>query len=236
MENTVETMVEQMLKTSTGTSILDSGSAYGRNWQRNQTRDFKSEPACEVEIREYEGKPEIDVTYNVYHYLVNMLEYDDDCEYLQNKFNALADLPENEDAGWVALMETLADKYDNQGTTNTYNYDNLISQVLQYTAFKFDDNDYILLQIHQGCDVRGGYTKPQVFKVVDTDYFTLAQTDINAGCKNGHYWSSDDAGCNFWFDGCSSNKVDINTAKVSEGKLLCPVCNEVIQFSVTEQF
>jgi hypothetical protein len=62
MENTVETMVEQMLKTSTGTSILDSGSAYGRNWQRNQTRDFKSEPACEVEIREYEGKPEIDVT------------------------------------------------------------------------------------------------------------------------------------------------------------------------------
>jgi len=34
-------LISKMLKEPTGVSYLDSGSAYGRNWQRNKTVDFE---------------------------------------------------------------------------------------------------------------------------------------------------------------------------------------------------
>lgn len=48
-------------------------------------------------------------------------------------------------------------------TVNTYNGENLVDQILQYTLFSNDSGEYVALQIHGGCDVRGGYTKPRVF-------------------------------------------------------------------------
>jgi len=40
----------EMLQENTGRSILDSGDYYGRHWQRNQGRDFESEPEGKLEF------------------------------------------------------------------------------------------------------------------------------------------------------------------------------------------
>ena len=53
-------------------------------------------------------------------------------------------------------------------TFNTYNGESDLSQVLQGSRIKiFVDGqyeDYYLIQIHNGCDVRGGYTDAKLFK------------------------------------------------------------------------
>ena len=52
---------------------------------------------------------------------------------------------------------------------NTYNFECNIERVLQYCFFEYRDEPYISLQLHNGCDVRGGYTIPVVFHY-DGDY------------------------------------------------------------------
>ena len=48
---------------------------------------------------------------------------------------------------------------------NTYDGDSDLSQVLQGAWLEDADGDtYLLLQIHGGCDVRGGYTDAKLFK------------------------------------------------------------------------
>jgi len=227
-----------MLKENTGTNFLDSGGAYGRNWERNQTRRFDKEPACEVEVSD-NG---VMIGYNIYHYLNNFLEYTPECKRLEAQFNALADLPENKGESWLAIMETFAAQFTSYGTTNSYNYDNILSQVIQYTMFSLTDDEYdvfVLLQIHGGCDVRGGYTKPRIFKVLDRDYFLMAQSDVNAYCpKCKANWMSDDSGYNWYYDGSTAKEpADKQWDKVilKDGKALCP-CGGIIEFRVNEDF
>ena len=51
---------------------------------------------------------------------------------------------------------------------NTYNGGSDLSQVLQGAWLEDADGDtYLLLQIHGGCDVRGGYTDAKLFKTSD---------------------------------------------------------------------
>ena len=219
-----------MLKENTGSHFLDSGGAYGRNYERNQARDFSQEPACQVDIQGDEAM----ISYNLYHYLNNYLEYTPECAKLEAQFKAMADLPENRDTHWLALMETFADRFTNFGTTNTYNEETILSQVIQYTEFSLTDDEYdvyILLQIHGGCDVRGGYTAPRIFKVVDRDYFIMGRVNVDAWCPKCHNnWMSDDGGFHWWFDGCSAPGPEFT---IKDDKALCS-CGHEVTFSVRE--
>jgi len=253
--DSVESIIASMLKENTGTHFLDSGGAYGRHWQSNQTKDFSKEPACQVTADEYG----IEIDFNVYHYLTAYLDHDEVCQHLESKLDKFAELPENADKCWLELMEDFADQFTSYGTTNTYNYDNLLSQVLQYTMFSLTDDEYdvyILLQIHGGCDVRGGYTKPRIFRVTERDYFIIAQSDVWARCdKCNHSWDSDDCGYH-WYVGEPSNpepipdnqgtmlldqvevkpiKHDWSEVKVVDKKVVCP-CGGTIDFMVKESY
>jgi len=55
-------------------------------------------------------------------------------------------------------------------THNTYNGHGThgLSQVLQGTNVGGPYADYVFMQVHQGCDVRGGYTGPRVYTVWDS--------------------------------------------------------------------
>jgi len=46
---------------------------------------------------------------------------------------------------------------------NTYNGDSDLSQTLQGSTLTINDEYYYLIQIHGGCDVRGGYTDAKLF-------------------------------------------------------------------------
>lgn len=168
-----ERVISHMLKENTGRHMLDSGGAYGRNWERNQDRDFKSEPASKGRFvyRQYGDKPaywEIEYEINVFHYLSEYLAYDRGMtRRFKRATQAFTDQP------WLELMCEWAEEM-HQGrrkpeTFNSYNGPSHLSQVIQAVSFTVNDIGYVLLQIHGGCDVLGGYTEPRVFRILGGD-------------------------------------------------------------------
>lgn len=161
---TTEEVLKDLLTEDTGKHFLDSGGDNGRHWQRNKDRDFDKEPIVVPEF--YNGELEY-VTVNVYHYLKEVLELDDLCYCINNGIQTCHTI------GWVGditdewMDETLR-LYDWEwkgNEWNTYNGESNLSQVLQGRFFVVDDEPYVMLQIHQGADVRGGYTQPKCFKL-----------------------------------------------------------------------
>lgn len=154
-----------MLIENTGTHFLDSGGAYGRAWERNQGKtieDFE----CEPEERWVYDKRfnSLDRTVSVFHYL-SQLETDWVCDY----FNAMGcpDWDAEEVYGvskaqWDWLNSKCEVEIDY--AFNTYNGDSDLSQILQGSWLVINDEHYLLLQIHGGCDARGGYTDAKLFK------------------------------------------------------------------------
>lgn len=155
-----------MLTENTGVALCDSGGIYGRHWEENQGRDLASfEDAPEAEIVSY-GEDEFGwIKIDLFHYLESRVQFDSE---LDEEFAKFADLPENKNEGWLYLMEEFAEsKSDNarSETFNSYNAETLLSQTIQGTVFEMGEDWYVLLQIHGGCDVRGGYTAPHVFRI-----------------------------------------------------------------------
>jgi len=163
---TTKEIIYNMLTENTGMHMLDSGGAYGRNWERNQVKtiqDFESEPE---ETYTYSKQwNELERTVSVFHYL-SQLDTDEICD----EFNSM---PCND---WDAIsvfhgvsaeqwdwLNTIGD-VQVLNTFNTYNSDSDLSQILQGSWIEINDEQYLLLQIHGGCDARSGYTNAKLFK------------------------------------------------------------------------
>jgi len=171
-------LVYAMLTENTGRHMLDSGGAYGRNWERNQAKtieDFDNEQEQTIEKSEWIDKDEkvhteYERTVSVFHYL-SELKLDHVCD----KFNELnTDCKDWEGDFGYGVSQAGADFLELVGmeskdeSFNTCNGDSDLSQVLQGAWLEDADGDtYLLLQIHGGCDVRGGYTDAKLFKTSD---------------------------------------------------------------------
>lgn len=168
----MENIVYEMLTTSTGSALCDSGDAYGRHWERNQKRsmgEFKNEPEISFKIPEDATiSKEIEYTISVFHYLTKQLDLDQLCD----EFNAL---PCKEWDGDIYGVSSKQEKWlEKKGlktvgnSWNTYNSESSLSQNLQGVYLSSDGTDipdYALIQIHQGCDIRVGYTDAKLFKL-----------------------------------------------------------------------
>jgi hypothetical protein len=98
-------------------------------------------------------------------------------------------------------------------TVNTYNEDNLLDQVLLFTYFELRAGAgrggcvgvYVVLQVHGGCDVRGGYTRPRVFRVTRDEGVEIFDyrrgTIFCRGGEHSHRWTTDDGGAHWYFEG-----------------------------------
>ena len=198
----------EMLQENTGRSILDSGDYYGRHWEQNQGADFEAQPEGRLEFWQRNGELDILPVVNVYHFLKDRLEYNPELderyrEYAEREALRL-DLPSAR-----AFVESIDGKGiygDDSGpvVVNTYNGEDLLSQILQYVYWSDDDGAHVMLQIHGGCDARGGYTTPVAFDVADydgTSIFDNARASIY--CDDcGKHWDADN-GCHWLPDGCS---------------------------------
>jgi len=165
-------LVYEMLTENTGRHMLDSGGTDNRGWQKNQKKtlqDFENESE---ETYEFDAKyKEIYRKVNVFHYLTNNLEIDEICE----RFNSLQNAFNNWDADGEVYgvsfqaFEYLKNNFDIevQRGWNTYNGDSDLSQILQGANLTINDEEYILIQIHNGVDARGGYTDAKLFKCDD---------------------------------------------------------------------
>lgn len=267
--NSTEKKIISMLKENTGAHFLDSGGAYGRNWERNKKINFSKTPAVDIDIipdsKDKSKLSELLVTYNIYHYLKNFLELNQQTKILNNQFTKFLNLKKNDDKYYPEIMENfireiIKDDCLPGEITNTYNYDNILSQILQYAIFTTNEIDYfIILQIHGDCDARGGYTRPYIFQVLDYDYFMLAQFDVNLYCTgkknvikggfdfekgNNQPLKSDTIQCqNNWYcgytwysDGCSNDSKPLidHTYIDKNNQLRCKECNGLIQTNVIE--
>jgi hypothetical protein len=156
----------EMFTENTGRHMLDSGSAYGRAWERNAgmvASDFLARPTVRYDA-EYGGF-ELDM----FHFLNERLTY---VPTLTADFTAFdADRPDDSWSDnmneWLDMLGVPAeggDFYsDARWDFNTYNSDNLLSGTFQGVKFGYEGNEYFALQIHGGCDVRGGYTAYKIF-------------------------------------------------------------------------
>jgi len=162
---TISTQIEEMLKENTGVHFMDSGGDDGRAWQRNQGTNFEKEPRVSYEI--WNG--DLDETVSTYHYLTEVLDVDDFSEEVNEYLNEMSE--QGEDTHWAQeCWELVKERFDVVAVGdlfNTYNYEYNLSQILQGQIFWNNDNDtpYVLLQIHGGADVRGGYTSARCFEL-----------------------------------------------------------------------
>lgn len=197
--DTTTDKLAEMLQENTGRNFLDSGNHYGRNWEHNQGTDFEKEPEGRLEFWQCDGELEILPVINVYHFLKDRLEYNPELdkryrEYVEQEALQL-DFCSAE--SFVNTLDGKGIYGDESGplTINTYNGEDLLSQIIQYVYWTDDDGDaHVMLQIHGGCDARGGYTTPVAFDAADydgTSIFNNARASICCdNCKK--HWYTDD--------------------------------------------
>lgn len=180
-----------MITTNTGIEMMDSGGDNNRHWQRNQEKyktieDIEKEPEVSYDkITTEKTSEDILFSVNIFHYLQNVLELDILC----NEYNEIkcGDWDGEiygvsiEQKKWLDAHNLVAGD-----GWNTYNGDCHLSQTLQGTnltrpenSSNFEYPDYVLIQIHQGADVRGGYTDAKLFKMVDGEYLN-STPDVHA--------------------------------------------------------
>lgn len=182
-DKTAQTLFE-MFTENTGRHFLDSGGAYGRNWERAQgltLEDFTSAPSANWERN-------FGVTTNAFTYCLSRLTYSKTAEVLTRLLNVweLKDF-ENRNPWSLGDQEEFLEGLgaENLNGFNTYNWDNSLSQTLQGYEFSFGEKLFVLLQVHGGADVRGGYTRPKIFE----------------------------ACCDYWLHGCDSYTLTCNACE-----------------------
>jgi hypothetical protein len=197
MRTEIKQIVYEMLTENTGRSLCDSGGypeydengryvrstqGYGRHWERNKGKtigEFENEEPVSVWLDTWG----IDSSVSVFHHLTSSnLELDDVCEVF-NKLNLLEGIEESEcedlyDVNDLAYKYLKTLGYEIQGNGfNSYNGDSHLTQVIQGEYISINDSIYLVLQIHQGTDVRGGYCTSRLF-LCEEGYITSDYDDF----------------------------------------------------------
>ena len=176
-----EQIVADMLVENTGRHMLDSGGAYGRSWERNQGQTVESFKARSAATIDRYGC----VTLDVFHWLTDRVIYvpDEDAA-----FHEWAQTGEHADEPWLESARIWAEDHNvgDLNTVNTYNGEDFLSQTLQWVEWeqdtKWGSERRLLIQIHGGCDVRGGYTAPRMFKLDDYSEGLWDNADATVYC------------------------------------------------------
>jgi len=181
-------VIKQMFLEKTGTHYLDSGGVFGRGWQLKQAiedDDWMEKPSIRVEIDKYGEEYDFYVRKNTYQFLCEHLTYDIK---MDKKFHEFCNTEENKKEGYYQCMRKFRDYMKEENFMlycgeNTYNGDSCLDEVLQFDILTNESEDYIILQTHNGCDVRGGYSAPHVFSL-DAEEFLCMIHDLCCWCPN----------------------------------------------------
>jgi len=215
-------LVEMALE-DTGKSLLDSGDFYGRHWERNRKlgrRFFLNQPR--VTVRTFEDG-DWEVVKNVVPVLASVLRVTGLSKKLSTEFRKFAERQDN--LTWLDCMEKFAAAKHEPShdlpkpiTVNTANEELNLSQELQFTAFYYRNRAFVLLQLHNGCDVRGGYTVPRLFEL-NSDYWAdlFAELEVWAQCECA--------------SGSDAELWDLKDQWVAQnGRVVCKKCGQPVEF------
>lgn len=135
---------------------------------------------------------------DTFHWLVNRIDYDPALMAKYERWQRVTNFGKDRyDKDWglpliERFLELLGNKADVAGLygdgnpvgINTYNGECELDRTLQFTMFTVEgstflpDGSYVLLQIHGGADVRGGYTDPVLFSCSDEDMFDFDRVEV----------------------------------------------------------
>lgn len=156
---------------------------------------------------------EVLIYIDLYNFLTERLEIDENTKALRKLWDQFIETPAEHDLYWYQnienFMEYLKDLglevtgiygYGDPFSFNTYNDENDLTQDFQAHYFEisgtlqsqdtqdtqeieFYEESFILLEIHNEADIRGGYTNPRIFKTDDGIFnYSLIDKDLNLYC------------------------------------------------------
>ena len=242
--NKTASKVFSMLVENTGRHILDSGGAYGRHFERNQNLTLE---ACLSRPRAYIARGDY-ASVDVFHYIQDTADYTRLAELLDKNYEAYSaqssDQHMEDVENWVESLGGTVTRWE-----NTYNYNAPLSQDIQFALVDFEASELLarigdpltreelaeletlvyggftiaLVQIHGGCDIRGGYTRPVVFEVSEmfglVDYsLTCPSCDVTWSVSN-EYITEAETGEEAKFDeadGCPKCTGDLTADAYNE--------------------
>ncbi len=145
------------------------------------------------------GTPELDlsITRSTFHFLSNTLEFAPELDALFHEWAST-----REDTHWLldmeefpVYLESLDCDIADVSTVNTYNGECILDTTLQWVMFTLDHApedspahewcglQVVLLQTHNGADVRGGYSAPRIFTPVEDIESFLLYNDATISCN-----------------------------------------------------
>lgn len=240
--------IYDMLCENTGMHILDSGGANGRAWQKNSAHpieDFINTP--DVYIKS--GM----VTVDLFHHFDELLVIEERGTNLLHEFASTIENAET----WLEIIESWIDSLDGSVGQSyyTYNGENMFSQDFIGTLVTVEippvneydcsiEDDYIIIQSHNGADARGGFSSPRIFRMSDgmNDTFRTLYEQVDANCVSCSAWFTTSDGYTWEpnFDSEPTNDPDEDASQLAEriynsteefgyseyAMITCPRCND----------
>lgn len=250
-----EIALAEALVEDSGRRMGDSGDFYGRGFETERKRlaaEFGTstvdvpelEPAKLVESRRRRetawGNPY--PTLDVWHYLKARLEL---AEELDAEFREWA---KGRTSSWEADMEEWVEEVKGGRAIDggyTYNFENALSQDIVWARVEIDDEPYVFIRIHTGCDARAGFSSPRLFTETSegVEYQVdewgaicqgrpRAQTEVLPGMEHVEredgYYEPHHFGSNVDDE---DEQIDFEADEV-----VCPVCGTAVEFYAPEPY
>lgn len=158
VNNMKQVTFKDLIRQNTGSHMLDSGAIYG--YKYNSPIDTEIIIDAEVYKRQ-DGTTDRYLSATIP--LIEHLETNFEIDYKLTKMLRKAKVNTIPECGEY-LEKKLGIKYLNNTYDNTYNHDNDLDQNYQSAVLSnereywYDDNALWLIETHNGCDIRGGYS------------------------------------------------------------------------------
>ena len=182
-------LIARLLKQETGRHFLDSGSAYGRHWERNANKTDEDLLAWDFNL---EVRPNyFQVSRNIANYLYEAFDFD---RHHTTKLMEFSRSKKFADENWYtclrAYIESVGGDFGSYAG-NTYNRQSFLTQCIAFEQVDLPDRcgEYYAVCIHQGCDIRGGYGEYFIAEATDEMHMDAHATLY---CKNDHQFYTDD--------------------------------------------
>lgn len=216
MTLTTQQVIKKMINEPPLTVAGDSSGIYPSQYELNQKKEQKNYPVF-VEFSKYDNCIELDSTIQT-SYLLEKLEHNKKCEKIEQEIN--------HDITNIPKLYPLETNYS-EDIDNTYNYESILDQDILYVVFIYEDETYIGISLHNGVNIRAGYTRCYIFQTdwLDDFLISLFESLITCSCALNHYHLSSNE--TLHKTGKNGKNIIYKTAYLDKDNILrCKRCHE----------